>query len=505
MFRNSSFNIIANLINIFTFIILTPFLISKLGVEIYGIYLTITAITGFMSIMDLGIAGSSVRQFAHYYALKDTKKFNIVYSLSILIYFILGLLIYILFIILINTSFLTLIFTTENLNNQNVKLALLISAGTIFLNMVLLVNSNISMALQKNNFHALGKVIITVSEALFILIFISFNYNLIGLVVAKMLSVLVGVIAFQIINKKLVKTIRIVLIFDKLLFIDLVSFGFYNSITQISNGLIGQLDKILISSFLGPEFVTYYSIPMAVAQRIHGLVATASNVIFPVTSELQATNKLDVIKDLYKRTQNFVLLISSILILPFVLFAKDILSVWLGIEFASQAANIFKVILIAYIVIGSNIPTYFMFNGLNLPKYNAAYSLVTAIIKITFTIILLRYYGVMGAAVSILISTISVPFFIYVFERKISSNRLHFFKRGYLPISGTFIIVYLIKTLIIKDIESIFFLIFLSIVFLGIFCFLLSLIGYYRINGLNLTKIFENSFLKKRVSKGTQV
>ncbi|WP_172675232.1 oligosaccharide flippase family protein [Virgibacillus halodenitrificans] len=497
MFRNSSFNVIATLINIVTFVFLTPFLISQLGVEIYGVYLTITAITGFMSIMDLGIAGSSVRQFSHYYALKDFKKFNIVYSLSMLIYVILGLIIFCIIYIIVNTNFITLLFDQENLNFDNLKIALLLSSGTVFLNMVLLVNSNVSMALQKNHYYALGKIIITITEALFAVIFVTLNYNIIGLVIAKLISIFTGVIVFQIINKKLVKSIRVVFIFDKVLLKDLVSFGFYNSISQLSNGLIGQLDKIIISSFLGPEFVTYYSIPMSVTQRIHGLVATASNVIFPVTSQLQATNKLDVIKDLYKRTQNFVLVISSILIIPFVLFAHDILSIWLGNQFATQATDIFIIILISYIVIGSNIPTYFMFNGLNLPKYNAIYSLITAVIKTMFTLILINYIGILGAAVSLLISTISVPIFIYVFERKISSNRFHFLFKGYFPVSIALTIILMLKKSIFNNIDSLLLLIFSSVFFMGVYCLLLYLIGYFRINNLVFTKPLENNLLKR--------
>lgn len=487
MFRNSSYNVLATGINLLTFALLTPFLVKQLGVELYGIYITITAITGFMSIMDLGIAGASVRQFSHYYALKEYRKFNIVYSLSLVIYVFIGLFVFILIYVLLNTGMIPFLFGQYSGNSEIITKALLLSAGTVFFNMVLLVNSNISMALQQNDYYALGKIIITLSQAFLTIIFILLGYSLIGVVFAKLISVLIGITTYVVINKKIISSIKIVFEYDSFLFKDLVSFGFYNSLTQISNGLIGQLDKVIISFFLGPEFVTYYSIPMSAAQRIHSLVATAANVLFPVTSELEANNKMGTLLNLYKKSQNLILLLSSILILPFILFSNDILNIWLGSEFTLEAGRLFVIILISHIVIGSNIPSYFMFNGLNKPKYNAYYSLLTAFIKIITTLILIKSIGINGAAYSLLISTITVPIFITIFERKLDIYNFHFFFRGYIPVSISVLSVYLLKVLTVgSTTNNLFLLGALIILFSCIYLIILVVLGFFRFNKLPL-------------------
>lgn len=493
MFRNSSYNVFAMIINLITFALLTPFLVKGLGVELYGIYLTISAITGFMSIMDLGIAGASVRQFSHYFTLKEYRKFNQVYTISLLIYTVLGLVIFMLILLITNSNIISILFGSQSAQYYSeIGIALFISAFTVFLNMVLLVNSNISMALQQNNFYALGKIIITISQAILTIAMVLLNFGLIGVVIAKLISVLIGIISYTVINKRIISSIKMVFEFDYLLFKDLISFGLYNSVTQISNGVIAQLDRVLISMFLGPEYVSYYAIPMTAAQRIHSLVSTAANVIFPVTSELKANKKIELLINLYKKSQNIILFISSILILPFLLFSEEVLSIWIGQDFALESKEIFTIILFSYIIIGSNIPSYFMFNGLNLPKYNAYYSLLTAIIKVISTVVLINSIGIIGAGISLLISTITVPLFIYIFEKKINSNRFHFLFKGYIPIGVCILIIYYLEKMIIgSTIGNIFLLICVALIFLTGYVSLLYFIRFFQMNNITIRSLIK--------------
>jgi O-antigen/teichoic acid export membrane protein len=491
MFRNSFYNVLSMGINLISFALLTPFLVNELGTETYGIYLIVNSIAGFMSIMDFGVSGASVRQFSYYFAKKDIYKFNQVFSCSVLIYSVIGIVFSGIILMLIKSNIIWGFFGQGLLNKKSIEIALYLSVVTIFLNLILGVFSNVTFSIQRNDLYALGNIIITVTQIPMTIVLVKSGYGLIGVLFAKIISILIGIFSYSIINRKLIGPIKLIFEFEKVVFKDLISFGFYNFLTQISNGLIGQLDKVIISASLGPEFVTYYSVPLSVTQRIHSFVATAANVIFPVTSELQANNQKNIIVSLYRKSQNLILLICSLLILPFLLFTEDIFSIWIGKEFAKASCEIFTIILISYVFIGSNIPSYFMFNGLNLPKYNAYYSVLSALIKILGTLLLIDIFSIKGAAISLLISTVTVPFFIYFFEKKVTSAiDLHFLFKGYFPIGASMVIVYHLKNLLISQItDNIFILILLMLIFTNIYIVTLYILRFFHINKINLIKL----------------
>ncbi|WP_239584844.1 oligosaccharide flippase family protein [Chryseomicrobium aureum] len=479
LLRNSFFNLLAMTINIVSFIIITPYIVNYLGVIGYGIYITLIAITGFMSTVDLGLSGASTRQFSHFYSKGEFNKFNISYTTSLFIYLVLGILLNFIIFIFNKMNLIYYLFDDGDVNQYSLEYVLYLGGLIILLNMILIVSSNISIALQKNSFNALGKIFITITEVSVIAFVIYHDYSIVGLMYAKISSLLIGILSYYLINKKITNYLKLLFLFDSNIFRDLISFGVYNLITQISNALIGQADKIIINLMLGPQFVTYYSIPMSIAQRIHSLVATAANVIFPATAELNSTSSKSEIRSLYLKTQNIVFLFSAVLIFPFIFFSKEILELWIDVEFAENAYFIFLLILISYLFIGSNVTVYFMFNGLNMPKYNAYYAIITAAIKIISTIVLIYFFDLIGAGISLLLTIILIPFYIRYFEKMINVKTHHYLLNGYIPVIFVFIITFSMSLLIKSN---------LNIWGIGLMSFLLVFLGIVALYKLDFFK-----------------
>src|SRR4029077_13863183 len=76
MLRNIGSNWIVTLITIAATYILTPFTIHRLGSDGYGTWTLITAMTGYMSLLALGVPMASVRYLAQHVAEGDSRKTN---------------------------------------------------------------------------------------------------------------------------------------------------------------------------------------------------------------------------------------------------------------------------------------------------------------------------------------------------------------------------------------------------------------------------------------------
>ena len=76
MLRNIGSNWVVTLIAIAATYILTPFTIHVLGSNGYGTWTLITAMTGYMSLLALGVPMACVRYLAQHVAEGDTRKMN---------------------------------------------------------------------------------------------------------------------------------------------------------------------------------------------------------------------------------------------------------------------------------------------------------------------------------------------------------------------------------------------------------------------------------------------
>ena len=76
MLRNVGSNWALTLVTIAATYVLTPFIFDTLGREGYGTWTLITAMTGYIGLLALGVPMASVRYLAQHVAEKDPRKMN---------------------------------------------------------------------------------------------------------------------------------------------------------------------------------------------------------------------------------------------------------------------------------------------------------------------------------------------------------------------------------------------------------------------------------------------
>ncbi len=80
--RNTAWNSAGRVIAISTSIVLTPYLLAKLGQEAFGLWAFSWLLLGYLSLLDLGIQGSLVRQIAHSLPDQHPERFSRILSSS---------------------------------------------------------------------------------------------------------------------------------------------------------------------------------------------------------------------------------------------------------------------------------------------------------------------------------------------------------------------------------------------------------------------------------------
>ena len=93
LIRNVSTNWLTLALNIIVFYFLTPYVIDKLGTDVYGIWVLIISVTTFIQLMDFRMAGALRRFISHHEARNENQEIASVISNIFFIYSIVAILV----------------------------------------------------------------------------------------------------------------------------------------------------------------------------------------------------------------------------------------------------------------------------------------------------------------------------------------------------------------------------------------------------------------------------
>ncbi len=101
----------------------------------------------------------------------------------------------------------------------------------------------------------------------------------------------------------------------------------------------------LVGVLIGPAAVTIYVLAATAVSKVHAVVNSATEVIFPLSSAIADRIRL---RRVYLRMLLGSGVLAVLLLLPLSLFAEPILTVWVGADLAREAAPLMQILAVAY-------------------------------------------------------------------------------------------------------------------------------------------------------------
>jgi membrane protein EpsK len=401
---NLLFNVITFAINALIGLVLPAFLIDKLGVGTYSLIPISMSITSFMLIITVAINGTLSRFLSIDFA-TDFKSVNTTFSTS---YFVLlGLFLIfmpLLFLFVYNPS-LFLNISENNINDSRILFGTIIIAFVLnsfasLFNSIAYVKNRINLQNISLIINRLG--IIVFLTALFLIGYI--NVQAYG--IAVLFSTIISFIYSYKIAKKLHPDLEIRFsLFDIFKFKLLSKLGFWLMVNQVGVLLFLQTDILVVNNLLGEEKSGIFGTLIQWSFLIRTIIGIFSTVFGPLTLTLYANQQIDKLIEFTKLTTKLLGILSSVIAVIIVYFAKDILRVWLGVEF-EEYTFILQVMIFH---LGFNL-AYSSIVNINI-AYNKAeipgiVTLLTGVLNICLGIVLIKYtsLGILAVAISGFIS-----------------------------------------------------------------------------------------------------
>lgn len=484
---NAFFNILSTIVNILLLFILTPVITRGLGDVGYGVYIILGTIGGALSILNLGLGEATLRYVSFYYSKDDKKSVNRVFNATFWLYAILGFIVSIVFIITPGSiiTLLNLEFLGED-GNLLIRITILL----FFINFINGCFSSVPQALQRYDIYSYVQIGINVVRFITNICVIFVGYGLKELVFVNGIIGIGSLLLNITVAKLLLPYLSILRIPKKSDYKEIFSYGVYAFFTQLI-GLVWQYcDNILLSIFLGPQFVGYFSIPMQLIGKINGVLSSGFGILFP---KFSATDKKREITGLYVSSTQMSLYLSILIFVPFSLVVDDFLYLWVSPEFAEKAAGIAIVLGFSYIIRGAFLPYESLLKGIGKPQYITLVTMLSSLVILISDITMIPLYGLNGVGIAyVFSSSVGVIVLLIIWNKIIKEKIIKAFKIYFIPyfvgVLVFFLMIYLKNIYPISDLNWINFIIEGVLIF--IFNGLIMLFTIYFID-----KSFINSML----------
>jgi O-antigen/teichoic acid export membrane protein len=164
--------------------------------------------------------------------------------------------------------------------------------------------------------------------------------------------------------------------------------------------VFGQLDRILLGTYLGALAVAPYSLCVQFAHPIYGLTASALNFLFPYLSGRATTHsRAELRVTLLKAFAcNAVLVACPAALL--LIFGQQLIRLWAGPAVAQSAAQILPPIVLGSAFVGLGVTGTYALQALGLFRTVAYITLVGRAAMLLLMVVMLRHNGIQGLATS---------------------------------------------------------------------------------------------------------
>lgn len=336
--RNTAVNAAAQVIAIITGFLLLPYMLARMGTELYGLVLIaqIFSISGVMAYADGGLASAATRYMAAYYAegrMEDVRRVLVTTIVAFLgIGAILGLGIW----AFTQWAFFRF-FSVPAQHVQDVRNAVYLYAVTLGLQFAVLAIKGLYAAVQDQVSIKIWETTTRLTYTGAVVAVLVFSRTVFAIVMVEQVVVLGISLVYLLLARHWYRSAfslnpqrASVSTFKQI-----GSFGAHVFVNYFTTyGVYQKLPDIFISHFLGPASLTYYAIINKIPRIIKTLTAAANNAATPFAAALDGLDMRSKLSSLVLRGARYSYLVLTPSVLFVLVFAEQILSVWMGSQYA---------------------------------------------------------------------------------------------------------------------------------------------------------------------------
>lgn len=440
-------------IHVLSSMLYTPIMLRLLGQSEYGLYQLVSSVVSYLGLLNLGFGAGYIKFYSKYKAENDETKIKKLNGMYLIVFAILGLL------SLVCGA--VMLFNTEAIFGSGLSLKELTKAKVLMAMMVLslpitLLDSVFSCYLTARERFLFQKGVTCIKGILSP--FITLPLLLMGYGSVGMVAVSLGITILSFLTNVWFATKNLNMKFnfrgfDYSLLKQIWTFTFFIFINMIIDQINWSVDKFLLGRMIGTTAVAVYGVAASLNSMYLTFSTAISSVFVPKVNMLVSKeNDNQKLTELFTRVGRIQFIILALIISGYILYGKEFIAFWAGENYTETYLIGILLMLPVTVPLIQNLGIEIQ-RAKNMHKIRAVVYFIMAIANVLLSIQLIKYFGVVGAAVGTAVSLVlgNGLFMNVYYHKKIGLDILYFWKEifKFLPVVALTVVVGVIVKMII--------------------------------------------------------
>ena len=434
IFQNVSVNYLVTGTELLIGIFMLPFNVAHLGQSAYGLWVLVASITVYFSMFDMGYGVAQVRFAAKYRAQGDFKALNEIASTMFCVFSGIGLLT---FLVAFGIAWnLGELFQFETAGDTRTgRIVLLFISAYVALGFPFSVFGGIVNGFQKQYLNGAVAFVTAIVVALVNVAVLLAGYGLPELVAATTGVRILSYLAYALNAYRVFPALRIrPWFFNRDRLREVTGFSVFILIIDLANKLNYSTDTIVIGAFMGTWAVAIWAVAQRLIEIVQRITDQLNGALFPVVVDTSTVERVDKLQKILIQGTRLSLAMVVPLATVLGLTARPLVMLWVGPNFEGSVNVIYILSVVVALRVGNATSTVIL-KGSGLHKVLAFSNLCMAISNLVLSVVLVRWYGLIGVAIGTLIPMVVFSMFV-VFPaacRRVELSRWTVFRQSVWP------------------------------------------------------------------------
>jgi O-antigen/teichoic acid export membrane protein len=413
MLRNIGSNWVLTVVSIAVTYFLTPFTIKTLGQDGYGTWTLITALTGHITLLSLGVPAACVRYLSQHVAAEDERRIKETIGSCAGLYLAIGV------VAAAVGALLMFVFQSYQIPDSfrsEAPLAFILMVATVAAGFMGLLPEGILFAhhdfVRRNVVRLIGIGV----RATLTFILLAFNASLVVLASIQLLCLIVDFGVSWLLIRRRYPDVRIGFAgFNLRMVKKIFSFGFYVLVFNTGARLSFETAALVIGAFLGVGTIPYYVVASSLMIYLMDFVIAIEAVISPMTTKLNTQGRVDDIREMFLTWSKVALSLTIMSGLFLIVLGPRFLSWWIDPSYERPSGQVLQVLMLsgfAFLPIrGVAVPILI---GLGKPRTPALAFFIAGLANVALSALLAYPLGLLGVALGSAIPNALFSLFVLV-------------------------------------------------------------------------------------------
>ncbi|HVO63595.1 MAG TPA: flippase [Terriglobales bacterium] len=394
--KNVGSNWFSLAINVLVGMLLSPFIVHRLGDAAFGIWVLIFSITGYYGIFDLGIRSAIIRYVSKFSATSDIEGLAKVINTNLFLYICTGIASMLVTVVL--ALHLNSIFHIPAEFHNDARWLLLMTGASVALGFPLGMMGGVLEGLQRFYVLSWTNTVSNLLRALLIVIALDHGG---GLLTVAFITVGLATLASLV---RAIVAMRICPIPLGLHYVNwktFTSMAHYSGVTfiiMIAQRLKFKTDEIVLGAMMSAAAITYFNFGARIVDYAGSVVTSLAQIFVPMASHSEAVGDMDRLRKIFVTGNRFCAFTIFPITVTLIILGKSIIEVWVGKKYVATSYPVLVIMILCCTLLWAQAASGRLLLGIGRHRTWALVTLIEGISNVVLSIILVRPYGIIGDA-----------------------------------------------------------------------------------------------------------